>query len=253
MLLIVREEPGPYTDEQIQLVQTFADQAAITIANARLSSAVERQRTELSRFVSPQVAGSYPASEVSSSSPGTVCTSPASSATSAASRPSRRRPPRGAPRARSRILVIGELLPSYDGTLEHFAGDGLMVFFNDPVPVDDHELKAVRMALAVQERFRILADTWRKRGSDLGLGVGIASGYATLGRIGFEGRYDYGAVGPVVNLAARLSTHAAMGQTLMSQRALAEIEDVVDAAPVGEIELKGFGRPVPAYEIRGLL
>ena len=127
-----------------------------------------------------------------------------------------------------------------------------MVFFNDPVPVDDHELNAVRMALAAHERFRELGDTWRKRGSELGLGIGIAAGYATLGRIGFEGRYDYGAVGPVTNLASRLSTHAAIGQTLISQRVLAEVEDVVDAAPVGEVELKGFGRPVVPYEVRGL-
>jgi len=148
--------------------------------------------------------------------------------------------------------LIGELIPAYDGTLEHFAGDGLMVFFNDPTPVDEHELKAIRMALAVHERFRTLAETWRKRGSDLGLGVGIAAGYATLGRIGFEGRYDYGAIGPVTNLASRLSTHAETGQILISQRVLAETEDRVDAPPVGEIELKGFGRPIAAYEIRAL-
>jgi class 3 adenylate cyclase len=127
-----------------------------------------------------------------------------------------------------------------------------MVFFNDPVPVEDHELEAVRMALAVHERFRELAEIWRKRGSELGLGVGIAAGYATLGRIGFEGRYDYGAVGPVTNLASRLSTHAAMGQTLISQRVLAEIEDAVDASPVGEIELKGFRDAMVVYEVRGL-
>ena len=108
------------------------------------------------------------------------------------------------------------------------------------------------MALALQERFRELAETWRKRGFDIGLGIGIAAGYATAGRIGFEGRYDYGVVGPVTNLASRLSTHALAGQILISQRVLAEVEDVVDAAPVGEVDLKGFARPVVAYEIRGL-
>jgi adenylate cyclase len=127
-----------------------------------------------------------------------------------------------------------------------------MLFFNDPVPVEDHALKAIRMALAAQARFDQLANTWRKRGSDVGLGIGIAAGYATLGRIGFEGRYDYGALGPVTNLASRLSTHAEAGQILISQRVFAEVEDVVDAEPVGEIELKGFGRPVVAYDIRGL-
>ena len=101
-------------------------------------------------------------------------------------------------------------------------------------------------------RFVELADTWRKRGSDLGLGIGIAAGYATLGRIGFEGRYDYGALGSVTNLASRLSTHAKAGQILISQRVLADVEDAVEAEPVGEIELKGFSRPVAAYDVRGL-
>ena len=104
--------------------------------------------------------------------------------------------------------MVGELIPAYDGTLEHFAGDGLMVFFNDPVPVDEHELQAIRLALAVREQFTDLSLGWRKRGTELGIGIGIAAGYATLGRIGFEGRYDYGALGPVTNLASRLSTTA---------------------------------------------
>jgi class 3 adenylate cyclase len=93
---------------------------------------------------------------------------------------------------------------------------------------------------------------WRKRGTELGLGIGIAAGYATLGRIGFEGRYDYGALGPVTNLASRLSTSAQPGQILIGQRIFAAVEDAADAQPVGELELKGFGRPVPAYEVRAL-
>jgi adenylate cyclase len=254
VLLIVREEPGPYSDEQIQLVQTFADQTAITIANARLSNAVERQRTELSRFVSPQVA------DLLSSQRGEhllaghrayisclFCDLRGFTAFAETAAPEEL-----LELLREYHTVVGELISAHRGTLEHFAGDGLMVFFNDPVPVEDHELEAVRMALAVHERFRELAETWRKRGSELGLGVGIAAGYATLGRIGFEGRYDYGAVGPVTNLASRLSTHAAMGQTLISQRVLAEIEDAVDASPVGEIELKGFRDAMVVYEVRGL-
>jgi adenylate cyclase len=127
-----------------------------------------------------------------------------------------------------------------------------MVFFNDPMPVEDHELEAIRMALELQARFRELAETWRRRGSDIGLGIGIAAGYATLGRIGFEGRYDYGVVGPVTNLASRLSTHAEPGQTLISQRVLAEVEGAVHASPVGAIELKGFARPVAAFDVRDL-
>jgi len=127
-----------------------------------------------------------------------------------------------------------------------------MVFFNDPVPVENHELKAIRLALAAQERIRELATAWRKRGTDLGLGIGIAAGYATLGRIGFEGRYDYGALGAVTNLAARLTAHALPGQTLIDQRVFAAVEDDVVAEPVGELELKGLGRPVVAYAVNGL-
>ena len=149
--------------------------------------------------------------------------------------------------------LLGVLIPEHDGTLEHFAGDGVMVFFNDPVPVADHELKAVRFALAAQDRFAQMAAAWRKRGILLDLGIGIESGYATLGRIGFEGRYDYGALGPVTNLAARLSDRAGPGQVLLGQHAHASVESLVDAEPAGELELKGFGRPVTAYAVGGLL
>lgn len=254
VLLIVREEPGPFTDEQIQLVQTFADQTAITIANARLSNAVERQRTELSRFVSPQVADLLSSERGEQLLAGhrayiscLFCDLRGFTAFAETAAPEEL-----LELLREYHALVGGLIPEHHGTLEHFAGDGLMVFFNDPMPVEHHELEAVRMALAVHDRFRELAETWRRRGSELGLGIGIAAGYATLGRIGFEGRYDYGAVGPVTNLASRLSTHAATGQTLISQRVLAEIEDVVDAAPVGQVELKGFGRPIAAYELRSL-
>jgi adenylate cyclase len=148
--------------------------------------------------------------------------------------------------------TLGELIPAHHGTLEHFAGDGVMVFFNDPLPVEDHELQAVRLALAAQERFCDLDARWRKRGTDLGLGIGIEAGYATLGRIGFHGRYDYGALGPVTNLASRLSTRAGAGQILIGQRVFAAVEDAVETAEAQRVELKGFGRPVTAYEVRGL-
>jgi adenylate cyclase len=127
---------------------------------------------------------------------------------------------------------------------------GVMVFFNDPLPVESHELQAVRLALAVQARFGDLADAWRKRGIELGLGIGIEAGYATLGRIGFEGRFDYGALGQVTNFASRLSTSASEGQTLIGQRGYAATEEVVETIPVGILDLKGFGRPVTAYEVR---
>lgn len=126
-----------------------------------------------------------------------------------------------------------------------------MIFGNDPLPVADHELQAVRFAIAVRERFEELARLWRKRGTELALGIGIEAGYATLGRIGFEGRYDYGALGPITNLASRLSSHAAPSQILIGPRLLDD-RNSVDAVAVGELELKGFGRPIPAYEVRSL-
>jgi class 3 adenylate cyclase len=127
-----------------------------------------------------------------------------------------------------------------------------MVFFNDPVPVEGHELQAIRLALAAQARVAALAESWRKRGIDLALGIGIEAGYATLGRIGFEGRFDYGAIGPVTNLASRLSTHASPGQILIGQRIFAATEEAVETTPVGSLELKGFARPVVAYAVKRL-
>jgi class 3 adenylate cyclase/putative methionine-R-sulfoxide reductase with GAF domain len=253
-LTVVRQEPKPFTDEHIALVQTFADQAAIAIANARLIDAVERQRTELSRFVSPQVA------ELVSSKDGERLLAGHRAYVSCLFcdlRGFTAFAETAAPEELFDVLreyhgALGELIPEYEGTLEHFAGDGVMVFFNDPVAVENHELQAVRFALAAQERLAQLGDGWRKRGTELALGVGIDAGYATLGRIGFEGRYDYGAVGPVANLASRLSTQAKPGQILIGQRLFATVEDTVEAAPAGELELKGFARPVLAYEVLGL-
>jgi hypothetical protein len=145
--------------------------------------------------------------------------------------------------------AAGQMVAAHEGTLEHFAGDGLMVFFNDPVPLPNHELQAAKLAVAMRERVGELADGWRKRGHELGLGAGIATGHATLGQIGFEGRYDYGVLGPVTNLAARLSDAAAAGQILLSQRAFSVLEDLVEARPTVPLEIKGFSRPVPVYEL----
>src|SRR5439155_10217585 len=148
--------------------------------------------------------------------------------------------------------MMGAQIVDHAGTLEHFAGDGVMVFFNDPVPQADHVERAVRMAVAMRERFADLAEGWHKRGYELNLGVGIAVGYATLGRIGFEGRYDYGAIGNVVILAQRLSAEAKAGQVLLSQRVQAAVESEVETGAVGELALKGFTRPVPAFEARAV-
>jgi class 3 adenylate cyclase len=144
---------------------------------------------------------------------------------------------------------MGELIIEHGGTLEHFAGDGILVFFNDPVEQPDHVVRAVRMAVAMRERFADLARGWRKFGYELAVGLGVAAGYATLGRIGFEGRYDYGAIGNVVILASRLSSEAHGNQILLSQRAYAAVEDLVEVESVGELTLKGFSRPVPAVNV----
>jgi class 3 adenylate cyclase len=144
---------------------------------------------------------------------------------------------------------LGRLVLAHEGTLERFAGDGMMIFFNDPVPVPDPAERAVRMALAMRERVRALTERWRKSGHDLGFGVGIAQGYATIGAIGFEGRWDYGAIGTVTNLAARLCGEAGPGQILVARRVLAAVEALVEAEPVGELSLKGLSRPVAAFNL----
>ena len=138
---------------------------------------------------------------------------------------------------------------AYDGTIEHFAGDGVMILFNDPVPVEHHELQALRMAVVMRGSVSALALGWRKRGFDLDFGLGIAQGYATIGTIGFEGRWDYTAIGTVTNLAARLCAEARPGQILIAQRLVAAVEDLVEVEPVGDLHLKGFHRPVPAFNV----
>jgi adenylate cyclase len=145
--------------------------------------------------------------------------------------------------------AMGKLILEYEGTLEHFAGDGMMIFFNDPVPVENAAERAVRMALAMRERVKELTVKWRKLGYDLDFGVGIAQGYATIGAIGFEGRWEYGAIGSVPNLAARLCGEAKPGDILVPQRLLGSVEELVEAESAGELTLKGFHRPVAAYNI----
>jgi class 3 adenylate cyclase/CheY-like chemotaxis protein len=147
---------------------------------------------------------------------------------------------------------MGRLILAYQGTLERFAGDGIMIFFNDPIELDNPAAHAVRMALEMQQCFAGLHAGWKKRGYELDMGIGIAQGYATLGAIGFEGRQDYGAIGNVTNLAARLCSEAAPGQILVSQRVLGRIEDLVRAEPVSELTLKGFRRPVQVFSVLGL-
>jgi class 3 adenylate cyclase len=149
-------------------------------------------------------------------------------------------------------VVLGRLIHQYEGTLERFTGDGLMVLFNDPLQVPDPSVRAVRMAIEMRDRVAELITQWRKLGHDLGFGVGIAHGYATLGRIGFEGRFDYAAIGSVVNLAARLCAEAKSEQILVDKKVRVSLDDLAEVDEIGELNLKGFHRAVVAFNIRAL-
>ena len=147
---------------------------------------------------------------------------------------------------------LGRLVIEYDGTIEHIAGDGMMVLFNAPMPVENHELQAIRMSLAMRCSLTSLSSGWRKRGHELGFGAGIAGGYVTIGTIGFEQRLDYGAIGPACNMAARLCGEAKDKQILIAPRVLSKVEAQVDVEPVGDLVLKGFQRPVPVHNVLGI-
>jgi class 3 adenylate cyclase/putative methionine-R-sulfoxide reductase with GAF domain len=250
VLIVWRLVVQPFTEAQIGLLQTFADQAAIAIANAQLFETVERQRTELARYA-PQAAELLSSTEGEQLLAGhrreiTALFADLRGFTAFAEQAE---PEEVLGVLREYHTVVGELAVANGATVEHFAGDGLMVFFNDPQPVADHQLAATRTACEMRERFASLSTAWSKRGYQLGLGIGIAAGFATLGRIGFEGRYDYGAVGNAVILASRLSGAATAGQILVSQRVFAVIEEEVEAAPVPNLELKGFSHAMTAYSV----
>jgi class 3 adenylate cyclase len=251
VIQVGRRGVRPFDDGEIELIATFANQCAIAIGNARLFETVERQRAHLARFVSPEVAALVSTEEGSRLLSGhranvSVVYFDLRGFTAFAETSE---PEELIDVVRQYHEAAGELVAAHGGTLEHFAGDGLMVFFNDPVPLPDHELHAAKLAVAMRERVGKLADSWRRRGYELGLGAGIATGHATLGRIGFEGRYDYGVLGPVTNLAARLSDAAAPGQILLSQRAYSAVEDRVAAQRVEQLQVKGFSNPVQAYDL----
>jgi len=255
VLALTRNEVRPFDEAHIRLATAFADQAAVGIHNAGLLATIERQRSQLSRFLSPQVA------ELVSSTDGEAllaghrreitamfCDLRNFTAFSETAEPEE-----VLGFLRAYHAAMGQLIVEHEGTLEHFAGDGFMTFFNDPVLQLDHAARATRMAVAMRTRFADLSADWRKRGYVLEIGIGIATGYATLGRIGFEGRYDYGAIGNVIILASRLSGEAAPGEILISQRTYAAAEDAIDAATAGDRTLKGFSRPVPTYAVTGSL
>ena len=219
-----------------------------------LNRTIQRQKEELSRFLSPQIAALVSSPDGEQLLAGhrreiTVAFCDLRGFTAFAERAD--------PEELMTLLsqyhrMMGEAITEHGGTLEHFAGDGVMVFFNDPIPQEDHVERGVRMAVAMREEFADLATAWRQRGYELGFGVGIAVGYATLGRIGFDGRHDYGAIGNVTILASRLSSKAAAGQILLSPRAQALLAEVIESEPVGELTLKGLAQPVLASNVVGM-
>jgi class 3 adenylate cyclase/putative methionine-R-sulfoxide reductase with GAF domain len=249
-----RRSVTPFTDREVRILTTFAEQAVVAVENARLVRALQRQTEELSRFVTPQVASLIASEEGEALLAGhrrqitaMFCDLRGFSTFSETAEPEE---VFGV--LREYQAGMGQLISEYGGTLEHLAGDGIMLFFNDPVPTPGFEARTVRCAVAMRERFGELASGWRRRGYELDLGIGIALGYATLGRVGYEGHFQYNATGNVVILASRLSGEAKGGEILISQRLYAVVEDLVNIEPVREVTLKGFSRPVAATNVIGL-
>jgi adenylate cyclase len=284
-IAVYREEVAPFSDTQIALVETFADQAVIAIENARMfselqakSRQVEEQAAQLAewnrtletrvaeqvaqlgrmskltRFLSPKISELIMAGEAddplkSRRSEVTVVYVDLRGFTAFTETAD---PEEVMTVLREYHAELGRAISAYDGTIEHFAGDGAMIIFNAPLPVENHEFQALLMTVQIRDSVATLTAGWKKRGYTLGFGAGIAGGYATIGTIGFEDRLDYGAIGTVCNLAARLCGEATDGQILISPRVFAKLETKVEASFVGDLSLKGFQRPVATHNVVGV-
>ena len=267
-IALYRREVALFSDRQIELVKAFADQAVIAIENARLLNDLNKLNQQLEQRVTDQVSEIERMSRLRRFLPPQVADLIITSGTEKQLESHRREitalfcdlrgftgfsessdPEDVMLLLREYHAAIGEIIIKYSGTLEHYAGDGVMVFFNDPIPVPNPAMQAVQAALDMRTVIVSLTEKWRRLGHELGFGVGIAHGFATLGTIGFEGRFDYAAIGTVSNVASRLCDEARPGQILISPRVLMAVEDAISVEPVGEFKLKGISRPLAAYNV----
>ena len=265
---IYRQEVRPFTDKQIELVNNFAAQAVIAIENSRLLNDLNKLNQQLEQRVTDQVGEIERMGRLRRFLPPQIADLIVASGTEKQLESHRREitalfcdlrgftgfsessdPEDVMALLREYHAAIGEIINTYGGTLERYAGDGVMVVFNDPIPVDNPALQAVRMAIDMRTAIGELIEKWRKLGHEIGFGIGIAHGFATLGTIGFEGRFDYAAIGTVSNVASRLCDEAKPGQILISPRVLMAVEKDITVEPVGDFSLKGIRRPLTAYNV----